>query len=339
MKLWIDRTAYASRRARHNLEALDRKKIKSIAVIKHAAMGDLVLTRPFLVTLRQFFPQARITFSGISHYRNGIPEDLVERVHISIGKQRPRPNFVSRLQSFRELGPHDLLFDLTSSTQSFWITRLNQARIKIGFIPRGGHQFSHRVLYDVALPRSEYKFEAETFLDQLAALGAMPDWPLKFKVPPLKRPCEEPYLLYFVSASSSYKCWPPDHFSQLLQRAAALLPNHRHIVLSGLADWERDLASSVFESAKAPNSALAEGSDAKGWAWIQNAEALISNDTGVRNYAIACNTPTLGFFTETLPFRYLPRFGNHLAVYRAEGGIPSVEEGLNGLMELLAQLK
>lgn len=336
MKLWIDRTAWASPRARRRAPLLQAGDIESIAVIKHGALGDMVLTRPFFKTLRRHFPRANLTLSAVSHYQEGLPRDLVDRVHITPGKDLPGRGAAARLLSRAALGRHDLLFDLTCSAQSFWITMLNAASLKIGFMPRGLHKLSYPALYDLAVPRTEYKFEAETFLDQLNALGLMHSWPLEFGLPmEPPPPADGPYILFFVSASAPYKCWPAERFAEVMRRLAGARPNLRPAILAGREGWEQELAEKAAELSGLGAGLLWCRDSQQSWSWVSAAKLLISNDTGVRNYAIAAGTPTLGIFTRTLPFRYLPRFGDHAAVYDSNGEIPAAEAVVQAAHTLL----
>ncbi|MBD3797958.1 MAG: lipopolysaccharide heptosyltransferase family protein, partial [Campylobacterales bacterium] len=56
-------SAFASKKAREYLATISPSDVKNIAVIRHAAIGDFVVTRPFLIELRKFFPNAKITLS------------------------------------------------------------------------------------------------------------------------------------------------------------------------------------------------------------------------------------------------------------------------------------
>lgn len=58
------------------IENLSYSDIKAIAILRHAALGDMVLTRCFIIEARKLFPNAKITLSIISNYTRGIPEDL-----------------------------------------------------------------------------------------------------------------------------------------------------------------------------------------------------------------------------------------------------------------------
>ena len=141
MLIFEDREVWSSKRGRRAVGELETQSVESIAVIMHFAMGDSVLTRPFFVTLREFFPNAKITASIIANYTNGIPEDLVDRIHVSAGKYRPRPSFFTKMKTWRALGYHDIIYDLITSNASFWLTKVNPAKLKVGFMRYFYHYF------------------------------------------------------------------------------------------------------------------------------------------------------------------------------------------------------
>lgn len=337
MKLWIDKTAWASPRAQQIVTGLHPLDIRRIAVIKHGALGDMLLTRPFFITLREYFPQAQLTLSAVSHYLNGIPEDLIDRLHVGFGKKERGKSLPETLRNYQSLGAQDLIFDLTSNARSLWITRLNPARLKIGFIPSGGHRGFFKLIYDVAVPRTEYKFEAETFLDQLNLLGLQHRWPLRFDLPAQQRLIPEKYLLYFPGASDAYKCWPTEHFINLIRQMLERFGKYRHVVLSGMQEWEKQRAQEVAAPFQNNEKVILREGGGDAFSLVAHAEGFIGNDTGIRNYAIAAGVPTVGIFFSTLPFRYLPRFGNHRAVFELEGGAPAVEKVYRAALEILGE--
>ena len=74
---WFERGAFATKSARAYLEdTFNPETVAKIAVIRHAALGDQVITRPFLVEARKFFPNAEITLVAVSNYQYGMPSDL-----------------------------------------------------------------------------------------------------------------------------------------------------------------------------------------------------------------------------------------------------------------------
>ena len=65
MKLWKEANTWQSKKAVDKLARIEPTDIHSIVVIKHAAFGDMLLLRPFLIELRKAFPGASITLSVI----------------------------------------------------------------------------------------------------------------------------------------------------------------------------------------------------------------------------------------------------------------------------------
>jgi len=330
MKFWVDKGAWYRKKTFTRLAAIQPGDVRQILVIKHAAFGDLLLTRPFFITLREYFPEAHITLSIISHYVRGAPEDLVDEIHTVPGAGQ-KAGLQQLLKKYRETGKQDLLFDLTASTRSLSQSLVTPARFKIGYQHRGIHRF----IFDVAIPRSVYRYEAETFLEQLQPLGLQYCWPLQFnmEVTAIKR--ARPYIIYFPSASSRQKSWLPELFSELISTMAKQFSAFEHIVLSGIADWEKQVAKEIV----APLSSIANvtlldaGKDDA--AIIKGASILVGNDTGIRHLATVLGTPTVGIFFNTPPFRYWPRFGQHQVVYNIDGSLPNSQQVASSIRKIL----
>lgn len=331
MKIWPWKRTWVSKRADAKARSLDFNSVKRIAVIKHAALGDLVLTRPFLLTLRRYFPNAHITLSVASHYMNGIPNDLVDSVHITYRSKENR-GLLRTLQNYRSLGEHDIIFDITAVTRSFWLALLNRATLKVGY----KHKIVHRFVFDVAVTRTGFKFEAENFLDQLLVLGLHYEWPLQFKLQADPSPISEPYILYFPTASDSYKSWETSRFIDAIAQLSQRYPQHKHVILSGIAEWEQKLCAEIMQALPASDNLLSYRGGESTAAVVAGASVLVANDTGIRNLAIGLGTPTVGIFIATLPFNYEPRFGQHEIVYNINGGQPEVAQVFSKVEKILS---
>ncbi len=330
MKLWREKHTWLAKHAIEKLARLNKKDIQRIAVIKHAAYGDLLCTRPFLVTLRQHFPHAAITFGGINYYTRGIPEDLVDRVHL-VPSRKEKKGHLNTLREYRKLGQHDLLFDLTGSTPSFLISYLNQASFKIGY----QHRYFHKLIYDVAIPRAEFRFEPLTFLEQLNLLGIQAELPLDygFKVEPMKR--DKPYIIYFPTASTIDKCWPEERFTSLINLMAQEYSQHEHILLKGLADWEKQLVDRIQGNLQRFDNVLTLDAGPEDDRLIKGADILVANDTGIRHLGLALNTTTVCIFYQITPFGYWPRYGRHEVVFDPDGEPPAVEPVADAVRRIL----
>jgi ADP-heptose:LPS heptosyltransferase len=332
MKLWLERGAWVSNKARKTLATLAPTEVKRVAVIRHAALGDMVLTRPFLIEARRFFPNATLTLSTVSHYTYGTPDDLVDRVHTMYGNNQRDVKLSQQLRRARELGEQDVLFDLAITSRSLWLGIVNKARIKIGFPYRPWQQ---RLYFDAAVWRSDFQFEAVNMLDMLNLLGANTRFPPEFAMPGTPQARQRPCLIYFTSASTANKCWPQEHFVKLIDQCATTYPKHDHILLEGTAEWEA--VTPLMQQLQQHHNVMVQKAMSldQTIALLKAADCVISNDTGIRNLAISTDTPTVGIFFATIPFRYWPRYGRHNAVFNADGSIPSVADVYQAIANVL----
>ena len=326
--LWFQRGGYASKKARRYIEKdFSRKKIKNIAVIRHAALGDQVIARPFLIEVRKFFPNAEITLVGVSNYRYGIPSDLADTTIIVAGREQKRE--MSPLERFRDLRqlPHqDIIFDIAGTSRSRWMTLLSKATLKFGFPYKS---YFYGVLYNVAVFRSDFQPELECMLDMLKLLGHNPSRPLDFGYPSHlalydpSRPA--PSILYFNGASSVLKILPQAQMKEVLELASRELPEYQHVYLEGKNDYEKGdcfLGLTDRDNVSIQPCLPLDGLIDR----VARARLVVSPDTGVRNVAVATHTPSIGVFYSSVPFRYTPLGGRHHIVMQADGAVPSTEQ-------------
>ena len=323
MELWFKSGGWANKRAANVARQISPQKVKKVAVIRHAAVGDMVLTRPFLIELRCFFPNAEITLSVSSNYTRGMPSDLVDHVHEVYGNDRRDVTLKEQIARAKELGEQDLLFDLAATSRSFWLCKLTKAKLKLGF---PYHAIQRPLFYDITIPRSDLRFEAENMLELLNVLGHAHEYPLRFDMPVTPTQRDKPYAVYFPSASTTEKCWPHNCFADLVGRMADQYPEREHIVLEGIAEWEKidDIMAAVGNKPNVTGLQL-DDFDAT-ISLIKGASLLVGNCTGIRNMAIACDTPTVGIFFVTPVFRYWPRYGRHEAAFTPDAGVPEVDQ-------------
>lgn len=337
--LWFEKGAYASKKARQYLaNDFDPTSIKKIAVIRHAALGDQVIVRPFLIEARRFFPNAKITLVGVSNYQYGLPSDLVDSVHIMPGvDQKPKAGAKERIANIKELEEQELLFDLACTNRSYWMMAFSKATLKIGFpySPLLNH-----LLYDLTVLRSDFAPEVECMLDMLRILGHNPPNRLDFGYPDNieQREKTKPFILYFNGASQQSKILTKEQMHDLVEKSIEAFPDYEHIYLEGKNDFEKgefleDLSAKTNFHIQ-PCLALDELISL-----IAKATVLVAPDTGVRNIAISTHTPTVGIFYSTVPFRYTPRYEPHQIVMRADATIPSSEEILQGIQASLDNIK
>ena len=332
MKLWFRKGVYASKKAQRAVSSLKRDEIRNIAIIRHAALGDMLLTRAFVTEARKAFPNAFITFSIVSHYTYGCPEDLVDRVHVVHGKGE-RATFLEKIRRIRELGQQDLIFDLADTNKSIKICLLNKATLTIGFPYRMTYA---RLFYDVATCRSDLNFEVNDMLSQLHVLGCRTEFPHKYDMPGTALKREHSYIVYFPGASGKHKSWPVASFRSLISRMTIEYPDHEHLILEGLQDWEKENVKAIvspFDNVDNINPVRAKTIEDV-IALIKGADLLVSNDTGIRHVAITSGTPSVGVFYRD-PYRYWPRYGIHEVAFSEIDDSPDVDQVFNQCVKVL----
>lgn len=339
MKLKFRRgSAFASKKAIKLCEKMDPKYIKKITVIRHAAIGDFMNIRPFLINLKAFFPNAQITLSVNRNAMYGLPEDLIDDIHI-MDKDDPndknkKTNLFFRIKQAKTLPEQDIIFDLTDSALTLLLIIFSKAKLKIGYPYRA----IRRMFYDIATLRSDFVLEAESVQHMLNILGSKNLSPLEYGFEK-KYPKEvSKRIVYFAGASFKIKCWEEDKFKCLIDQLSDKYSDYEHIILQGIQDDEKFL--DIYEPLKHKNNVkIQEPLELDNvMQFMANSRCVISNDTGIRNMAIAVETPTIGIFFLTGAFRYWPRDGKHDCVFNLDYTSPEINDVYDATTNLLSKL-
>jgi len=322
MKLWGSKGVWRRKNTKQKIKDISFSDIKKIAILRHAALGDMVLTRSFIIEARKAFPNAVITISVVSNYTRGTPEDLVDRVHVVHGSDNRNVSIIEQYKRIKELGEQDIIFDQASSSRSTMTCLLNRATLKIGFPYR---KLQAMFLFDIATPRSNLSFEGSDMMNMLNVLGIKTDYPHRYNMPGETLRRARPYIIYFIGASTPDKVWPAERFTELLTLLSTDYPDHDHLVLEGIQEWEN--ADKILAPLKDSKNIAVINADTidETITVLKGADMVVSNDTGIRHLAIVSETPTVGIFFQD-PFRYWPRFEIHDVALPDEDGPASTDE-------------
>ena len=316
------KAAFASNKAFKYFTDKSPSDINQIVIIRHAAIGDFMNIRPFLIGLKLFFPNAKITLSTINTYTYGIPNDLINDVHVidrTIGDNKT--GLLQRIKQIKQLPQADLLFDLTDSSLSLFTTIFSKPKLKIGY----SYSAFRRFFYDISTLRSDFVLEADSVLHMLYMLGYSRHGDLEYgydKQYP-KKPTKQ--IVYFAGASMKNKCWSEDKFTSLIGQMSDKYPDYQHVILQGIRNDEKFLEIYSPISNK-KNVILQETMSLEDvMQFLSDSHLLISNDTGIRNMAIATQTPTIGIFFDIAPFKYWPNEKIHDCVFNEDYHQPTVD--------------
>jgi ADP-heptose:LPS heptosyltransferase len=329
-------SAFASQKAREYLKDKKPQDIKNITVIRHAAIGDFMNIRPFLIELRKFFPNAKVTLSVLKHYMYGIPYDLIDEVHVMrrYQKNNSKTSLITRIKEARTLPPQDIIFDLTDSTISLLLVILSNSQLKVGYPYRA----LRRAFFDVATLRSDFVVEAVSVLHMLNILGAKTRTHLEYGLNEKFPKRDKKRIVYFAGASTENKCWEKDKFKELVQKMSQKYQDYQHVILQGIGENEKFLE--IYEPlAPIKNVTLQETMSIEDvMHFLAQSRCLVSNDTGIRNIGIALQTPTVGIFFQIPPFRYWPREEKHDCVFNVEYTSPEVADVYMATKKLIDKL-
>lgn len=333
--LWFEKGGYASKDARHYLNNdFVPENIEKIAVIRHAALGDQVIVRPFLVEARKLFPNAKITLVTVSNYLYGTPSELADETVIMKSREDSKNlSLKEKWQDYNQLEEQDIIFDVAGTNRSYWMTLLTKAKLKVGFPYKS---FLCGTLYNLAVFRSDFQPEVECMLDMLKILGHSPSYPLDFSYPDHRTlyNSNDLFVVYFSGASQLRKILTKEEMRDVIEESIANQPNIKHIFLEGKNDFEKgEFLQDLAEQGKLtiqpclPLDELVE--------FIAKARLVIAPDTGIRNVAISTHTPTVGIFYATVPFRYTPLYESHSIVMNANGDKPTTQQIVSAINSAL----
>lgn len=331
-------SAFASQKARDYLKDLNPQDIKNVGVIRHAAIGDFMNIRPFLINLKEMFPNAKITLNVLSGSEYGIPLDLIDDVYVmhkfDQNDKTKKLGFFDRVKQAKAMPSQDILFDLTDSTLTMLTAIFSNSKLTVGYPYRATRRF----FYDIATLRSDFVLETESTIQMLNMLGCKKTRELRYGFEEKYPKKDLKQVVYFAGASVKNKCWEEDKFKELIDRMSTKYPDYKHVILQGIKDDEKFL--DIYKPLEQKNNILLQTSmeldDAM--QFLADSRCLVSNDTGVRNMAIALETPTVGIFFAIAPFRYWPRDVKHDCVFNVEYLSPEVDDVYRSADNLISKL-
>ncbi|MDQ3625373.1 MAG: glycosyltransferase family 9 protein, partial [Verrucomicrobiota bacterium] len=284
-----------------------------ILVLQLKRIGDLILTTPALTALRTAFPQAHIALGVSGGAAALLPAVTGYQSAIVFGKGR---GFAPWQQTLT--GGWDVCLDFTGTDRSALATALARAGQRVAFSSSKKspvRAFAYNRFVDSPV-RDSHTVDRHVHL--LRALSI--DVPAP--APSLRLPGEAerdtaallppgPYAVVHAGAARPEKCWPPEHWAQLISHLHRRYP--LACVLTGGND-PRELAhlaeiQSALRAAGSPEARdLAGQLDLPGFVSVlARARIVLSCDTAAVHVAAAFQRPQVALFGPTNPFHWRPR--------------------------------
>lgn len=295
------------------------KNIKKILVFKIGALGDILMTAPFLRSLRKRFPAAEITYLA-GEFCKPVLEgnkniDRLETFDHNIFYKKNLSgvlNLVTRIKKEK----YDCVFILDKHFFVNWAISLTRIPIRIGF-DRYGEGFANTV----NIQYNKVRHEIDYYLELAYAAGAKKvnsaaekhldisvsakdisfakTFIRKNKLNPARLVCLVPGGASNPGQNMSTRRWPVDKFRQLADK---LVEKKYDIILIG-GPGDREFAKDFNSKAV---SAVGKTTLKQSIALIKLCKAAVVSDSGPMHFASAVNTPTISIFGVTDPRRKAP---------------------------------
>ncbi|MFB1490444.1 MULTISPECIES: glycosyltransferase family 9 protein [unclassified Thiocapsa] len=290
-----------------------------ILIVRLSAIGDIVFASPLIAALRRAYPQAHIAWLVQPEYRSLLDRhpDLDEVIACPLGhwrrlwRERRLRELLSGIAALRtNLREYrfDLAIDLQGLLKSGALTRLSDARERIGLGSREGSRWlMTRTLLRGGDPRrigSEYLYLAETLglpVEDFAMAIHYGETEADFADRIIaKHDLSDGFAVLCPFTTRPQKHWIEERWAPLAARIQADL-GLTPVLLGAPADLEA--ATRIGDAADTSlvdltgRTSLIEAA-----ALIDRASLLIGVDTGLGHIGIAFGTPSLLLFGSTCPY-------------------------------------
>jgi len=304
-------------------EGIEIKKPKKILVIRLDHIGDVLMTTPFIRSLKKHFPCAtitmvvkKLTFDTVIH-NPYIDEIEVYNSSWTIPKieGNTKQGMMDFIRLFLKLRKekYDVAFDLKGDFRNILIMYLSGAKRRIGYGIRGGgfmltdvvnynaeeHEIDKNLSLLKPLNLSSTIQEPEIFVseeDEEAVRSILREIGI-----------QKTRLMIGIHAggASLYKRWPEEKFVKLIKLLKR--EGEAQILIFG-GHYERNVISKIRRKIREngvfimPELTLCQMASA-----FARCHAVICNDSGAMHVAIAAKTPVIAIFGPTFADRFGPK--------------------------------
>lgn len=297
-------------------EELANTPKNSILVFSNTALGDTLLSTPAIKSLKDSFPEARIT---LFIHKNIYPllegADFVDNFIVYHGGYK---KFLSTVMQLRHVRADVALLLHSNGPQDIAMSIMSGAKIILKTPTKSGYK--HHLSYEFV---KKEQHTIEDRLDLVRAIGAdklstrmlLPQRYYEYK---RREILPEGALVvgFQPGAANVYKMWPAENFKELAVKLLSEYPN-AVIAVTG-SKKERKLGEAIKEvdgkkiinfCGKFPIESLPK--------LVSEMDLLVTNDTGTMHVAIALGVPTVAMFAGSDPkmFGAYQDFDKHTIIF------------------------
>ncbi len=309
---------------RYRGSGFNANKVKRIAIVRPDGIGDLILSIPSIKTLRCAFPEAELSLfvnNWASEIASMIAEiDELVPIEAVFFKAFKRNTTISAIMNERKMlkkigkqQRYDLAIDLRgdffSIVLAFWLSPC----YLIGRGSRGGS-----FLLTNKITQSEEGYVSEVLLNfnliqkikrcKVDSQKPLLDLPPELSIQAFFKKFGNDYICLAVAAPYETRCYPPEHWIQLIKKIGQVYENP--VIVLG-SKTEAQYCQGIVSQAKANIHNLAGTlSLEQTAACIARCRLFIGNDGGLIHIASAFNRPVIQLFGPASSVSF-GHFGEH----------------------------
>ncbi|MCX7821092.1 MAG: glycosyltransferase family 9 protein [Brevinematales bacterium] len=307
----------------------DKEKVKTIGIIKEAAIGDLVILSGILRDLEKTFPESKIIlFCSESNQAIVDLLDLqktIEKVVLPMSKP------LEMFKKIFDLDQIDLLFDFgqwprINAIISFFI----KSKYKVGFKTKG--QYRHYV-YDKAVEHIEKGVhEIENFRNLLRSISIPVGEKPSLRILPSELRLPEKFVVFHLFPGGSKAALKKWHINNWIAIGKYIINKGYSIILTGGKSDSKDaeVVRWKFEHEDIDEKLVINhtGESLKDSIYIlKKAKLIVSIDTGIVHIASAINANLVALYGPTDPDRWGPLSENSKVIYNKKDCSPCISLG------------
>ncbi|MFG1498554.1 glycosyltransferase family 9 protein [Halobacteriovorax sp. XZX-3] len=280
-------------------------QIKSIAIMRTSALGDIIWTLPMLNRIRKALPKAKIYFITSNTFAPLI-EGIEDIELIRIDKPKKLKDYF-KLKSVFAPYNFDVLLCTQANLRINFIYPFIKAKRKIGFDSKRGRDLQ-KIFINESIPfKKEHSVDAFLgFADYLGINSNEIEFNLPFTTEEVSQLPPKDFIVIHPKASSLQRTWSTKRYIELSNKIKEL--HNIPIVLTGIPS-DKDICDSIEQESQADIINLCGKTSLNGLKNVfLKAIMVIAPDSGPAHMAAALNTPVIGLYT-AVPPEYTGPFG------------------------------
>ena len=297
-------------------------EFKKILVMRTDRIGDVVLSTPFLASLRSHYPQAHISFMVRPYVYDLVRNNPHVNEILLYDKDKKHKGLFSSFfyATFLKRKKFDLVFVLHPTLRVHLLSYLARIPMRVGYSKKGGEYFLNYTIEDEKHEGIKHEYEYNfDLLDAARIRGCLKSSKLFVtEMPLVDDPFkDQDYIVIHPFASCPSKIWSHVKFKELI--SMMLDKWHGKIILIG---QESSILFDDMNDKRVVNLIGKLKLDQLAHV-LRYAKCLVSNDSGPVHIASAVETPSVVIFGRNnkglSPIRWGPTYSESVIIHKDVG--------------------